>query len=579
MTKLKFTFSIFCFIAAISIYSCREEASSTSIPEVNIYLTDAPVDAEEVNVEILSIVIKGEETDEIELGTISGIYNLLDFQNDIDTLIASGNVTSIEQIKEVRMILGTENSIKIGGVLYPLTIPSGSESGLKLKVNLDLDDLNLVNLLIDFDACASVVETGNGSYHLKPVLKLKNKDNNEVNLSSTILDFISANYPNAEIEDTDLVMYCMDNLTQVEIKEDGNKTFLYFDANDQMIMSSVKIESSDLNTDVLNTIATSFVNAEAKDVHEVTLLNGDLNYWMEIKSDDKESEVIFDATGGIICEFNIEEEEEEEEEEDWDDLSQAVIDYIQSNYPGYELDDIDDFNFCGDQLIHVEIKDSDGNKVNLFFNQDDFVMTSEEIEYSDIPMSVTDGLGSSYPDYELEDDAYVLNTSSGNSQYLLEVETETQKLKVVLDENGSIICEFDIEEKEDNGNDPTLSQSVLDYINGNYPDAEIEKSSFVVFCLDTLLSVKMEEMDTIDFILYFDQMDNFVMSSDLINKNDVPENIDAEVELNYSEYNYNGRQEVLTDLNGNISYWLHMRDGNEEMELHLDAQGGFICSF
>jgi hypothetical protein len=68
--------------------------------------------------------------------------------------------------------LGNDNSIKIGTVVYPLTIPSGSESGLKIKVNKKLH-ASIDSLLIDFDAALSIMLTGNGEYKLKPVLKIK----------------------------------------------------------------------------------------------------------------------------------------------------------------------------------------------------------------------------------------------------------------------------------------------------------------------------------------------------------------------------------------------------------------------
>ena len=51
----------------------------------------------------------------------------------------------------------------IGGV-------SQDESGLKLNVHQDLAAGQFYTLVIDFDASLSVVDEGNGSYRLKPVL-------------------------------------------------------------------------------------------------------------------------------------------------------------------------------------------------------------------------------------------------------------------------------------------------------------------------------------------------------------------------------------------------------------------------
>ena len=150
--------------------SCTKNNESTT---VHVRLTDNPYNAEEVNVDIKEVKIKFREdtTGWMSFDTHAGIYNLLGLQNGVDTLLAIGTIPS-NVVKEIRFILGTENSIKINGVLYPLTIPSGSESGLKIKIDKKLNG-NLDSLLIDFDAALSIVQEGNGDYHLKPVLKLK----------------------------------------------------------------------------------------------------------------------------------------------------------------------------------------------------------------------------------------------------------------------------------------------------------------------------------------------------------------------------------------------------------------------
>jgi hypothetical protein len=51
-------------------------------------------------------------------------------------------------------------------------IPSGSESGLKIKINKKLEAA-VETLIIDFDAALSIHEEGTGDYKLKPVLKIK----------------------------------------------------------------------------------------------------------------------------------------------------------------------------------------------------------------------------------------------------------------------------------------------------------------------------------------------------------------------------------------------------------------------
>ena len=157
----------------LGMQSCDKE-DNNGTTDLRIRLTDSPFDATEVNVDIREVNVNFHDDDPegwTSLATHQGIYNLLELQNGIDTLIAQGTVPA-GVLKEVRFVLGSENSITIDNVNYPLTIPSGSESGLKLKIDKRLH-AELDSLLIDFDAALSIIQTGNGEYKLKPVLKIK----------------------------------------------------------------------------------------------------------------------------------------------------------------------------------------------------------------------------------------------------------------------------------------------------------------------------------------------------------------------------------------------------------------------
>jgi hypothetical protein len=88
----------------------------------------------------------------------------------VDTLLATGTVQT-GTVKEIRLILGSNNTVVVNGVTFPLTIPSGSESGLKIKVSKKLN-ATLETLIIDFDAALSIKQEANG-YKLRPVLKIK----------------------------------------------------------------------------------------------------------------------------------------------------------------------------------------------------------------------------------------------------------------------------------------------------------------------------------------------------------------------------------------------------------------------
>ena len=165
------------FIGSIALISCskdEEQAGGTST--LNVRMTDAPIPFDEVNIDIREVKVKFTDDSTsadgwVTLTTFPGIYNLLALQNGVDTLLATG-VFPTQVVKEIRFVLGPDNTIvDTLGVVHPLTIPSGSESGLKLKINKALDE-TLETILIDFDAALSIHQTGNGTYMLKPVLRI-----------------------------------------------------------------------------------------------------------------------------------------------------------------------------------------------------------------------------------------------------------------------------------------------------------------------------------------------------------------------------------------------------------------------
>jgi hypothetical protein len=165
--KTKLLISMLCLLGLF--LACKKQ-TNTSVPSpVAIRLTDAPGPYDAVFIDLQGVELTGQGKT-VMLNVTPGIYNLLDFTNGKDTLIATGSFDAAK-VQQVRLILGSANSVWVDSVAYPLTIPSGSESGLKIQVHKDLEAGVAYQLLLDFDALQSVVENGKGEYHLKPVIR------------------------------------------------------------------------------------------------------------------------------------------------------------------------------------------------------------------------------------------------------------------------------------------------------------------------------------------------------------------------------------------------------------------------
>ena len=156
---------------------------------LGVSLTDAPAcgfNAVNVSVSKVRAHVSGDASEhsggwaEITLSPARKI-NLLDLTNGVvetlgETTLPAGHYT------QLRLVLAantgsspTNNSVVLSGAPgteIALTTPSAVQSGIKLINEFDVAPGQRVDLVLDFDACKSIVTRGNGSYLLKPVIKV-----------------------------------------------------------------------------------------------------------------------------------------------------------------------------------------------------------------------------------------------------------------------------------------------------------------------------------------------------------------------------------------------------------------------
>lgn len=156
-------------ILGFTISSCTKDVPHPHHP-FEIRMTDAPGPYDAVYIDLQAIEITGSGSSTVLVDVNAGIYNLLDFSNGVDTLIAAG-ILEDATVQQIRLILGPNNTVVVNGVSHPLSTPSAEQSGLKLQVHETLQADVLYSILLDFDANQSIVEQGNGSYSLKPVIR------------------------------------------------------------------------------------------------------------------------------------------------------------------------------------------------------------------------------------------------------------------------------------------------------------------------------------------------------------------------------------------------------------------------
>lgn len=97
-----------------------------------------------------------------------------------ETQLTAGHYTQLRLVLEENkgnsptanwIVLEGGDPKKLGDRI-PLDTPSGTQTGIKLIHQFTVGSGQRVDLLLDFDACHSIVKTGNGKYKLKPVIKV-----------------------------------------------------------------------------------------------------------------------------------------------------------------------------------------------------------------------------------------------------------------------------------------------------------------------------------------------------------------------------------------------------------------------
>jgi Domain of unknown function (DUF4382) len=175
--KRKINFGVLLFLATSAIfYACRKEVSGTSSitdlskpHAVRIFLTDdqTPVfDSVFIDLQQLQVKVEDDKLSNdgwVSLDIRAGVYNILRFRNGVDTLFASGTLPNAN-VKKIRLILGTQNSLMKDGKSLPLKMHDNDrEVVISLEAdNFEISDAGQVLFWIDFDAGRSIQVDNSG---------------------------------------------------------------------------------------------------------------------------------------------------------------------------------------------------------------------------------------------------------------------------------------------------------------------------------------------------------------------------------------------------------------------------------
>ena len=176
--------------------ACNGSGGSSGTGSMSLGITDTPVDAAQtVMVAFTGVTLQGPDGTKTITFPQEKTIDLLSLQGNASADLLDSTSVAAGQYQWIRLNLDLANSYIVTdtGAKYPLTIPSGSRTGLKLVSGFMVAQGGQADFMIDFDLRKSLTLARNGStgavkYILKPALKkftlILNRDKERFRLSA-----------------------------------------------------------------------------------------------------------------------------------------------------------------------------------------------------------------------------------------------------------------------------------------------------------------------------------------------------------------------------------------------------------
>lgn len=168
-------------VAVVACSGARTGAVPAGQAQLAVNLVDAPNPAvDQIWVGVERVVAHTVPGGWITVSTTPVQVDLLKLQSSAQALglttLPPGTVT------QIRLVVAADgNYVVVGGAQVPLQVPSGAESGIKIKGPWDLTECNQTAVTLDFDGKNSIHLTLAGDrYVLRPVIRVKKAEASDV---------------------------------------------------------------------------------------------------------------------------------------------------------------------------------------------------------------------------------------------------------------------------------------------------------------------------------------------------------------------------------------------------------------
>ena len=193
MKKLTILLTIIAFIGGCE----TDEGSGFGKIKLEVFDSPPPAGVEHIYLTITEVSIHKSGGDWMTLAEPNTTYDFLELINGA-TKVLVDDVLETGDYSQLRLVVSDSNEVVIDGETYALKIPSGEQTGVKLNLHFTVEEDELIEIYVDFDASKSITWTP-GKYILHPTFKAFKKVISGT-VAGTVTDTSGAGVPNALVE-------------------------------------------------------------------------------------------------------------------------------------------------------------------------------------------------------------------------------------------------------------------------------------------------------------------------------------------------------------------------------------------
>ena len=137
--------------------------------KIDVFDSPPPSGVEHIYLTISEVNVHKSGEDWMTLAEPNATYDFLELINGatgvlVDDILETGHYT------QLRLVVAETNEVVIDGETHSLRVPSGEQTGVKLNLDFTVEEDELIEIYVDFDASRSITWTSK-NYLLHPTFK------------------------------------------------------------------------------------------------------------------------------------------------------------------------------------------------------------------------------------------------------------------------------------------------------------------------------------------------------------------------------------------------------------------------